>query len=256
VKHPARKRFGQHFLVDQPTIAAIIAAIAPEPDDTIVEIGPGSGALTDSLLMMGKKLHVIEIDRDLAADLQTKYPRLSLHVCDALKFDYAQFKKKLRIVGNLPYNISTPLLFQLERFAASIRDINVMLQKEVVDRMVAAPADSNYSRLSVMLQYRFAMEKLFEIGPQSFMPRPRVESAMVRLVPLRPVPWPARDEASFARVVSAAFMQRRKTLRNALRKYLNEAELTAIGIDPQSRAQELSVAQFVAIADYLGTRNI
>jgi len=256
VKHRARKRFGQNFLIDSSTVAAIIAAVHPERHDTIIEVGPGHGALTGPLLASGCELHALEIDRDLAADLQRRYPQLSVHLCDALEFDYAQFKKKKRIVGNLPYNISTPLLFQFERFSTGIHDIHVMLQKEVVDRMIAAPADSNYSRLSVMLQYRFAMEKLFEVAATAFVPRPQVESAMVRLLPQCPVPWPARNEMLFARVVAAAFAQRRKTLRNSLKGYLAAPDFAALGIDPRSRAQELGVAQFVSIADYVGARHV
>ncbi|HUO44107.1 MAG TPA: 16S rRNA (adenine(1518)-N(6)/adenine(1519)-N(6))-dimethyltransferase RsmA [Burkholderiales bacterium] len=252
--HQPRKRFGQNFLVDDSVVAAIIAALHPQRGDLIVEIGPGLGALTGPLLALVDELHAVEIDRDLAASLQRRYPRLALHNCDALKFDFARFGRKSRIVGNLPYNISTPLLFHLESCAASICDIHVMLQKEVVDRIAATPADSDYSRLSVMLQYRFAVEKLFDVGPEAFDPRPRVESAVVRLIPRHPLPWPARDEALFAQVVGATFAQRRKTLRNSLRAYLAPADFAMLGLDPQGRAQELGVAQFVAIADFVATR--
>lgn len=254
MKHPPRKRFGQNFLVDESVCAAIIAAIHPARQDVVVEIGPGLGALTAPLLARVEALHAIEIDRDLAAGLQRKYSRLTVHSCDALQFDFAQFTAGFRIIGNLPYNISTPLLFHLEQFAAHIRDIHVMLQKEVVDRMVANSGDSDYSRLSVMLQYRFKMEKLFDVGPEAFDPRPQVESAVVRLTPLRPVPRPTRNEALFARVVAAAFAQRRKTLRNSLKEYLAAPDFAALDINPRARAQELSVAQFVAIADHLDQR--
>lgn len=255
MKHQPRKRFGQNFLIDESVVAAIIAALRPGRGDLVVEIGPGLGALTRPLLALVDDLHVIEIDRDLAADLQRKHPRLTVHAGDALGFDFAQFGREIRVVGNLPYNISTPLLFHLESCAACIRDIHVMLQQEVVDRIVASPADSDYSRLSVMLQYRFAVEKLFNVGPEVFDPRPRVESAMIRLTPRRPLPWPARDETLFARVVAAAFAQRRKTLRNSLNAYLAAPDFTTLNINPRSRAQELSVAQFVAMANHVSARN-
>jgi len=254
VKHQPRKRFGQNFLVDESVVAATIAALRPKRGDLVVEIGPGLGALTRPLLALVDELHVIEIDRDLAADLQRKQPQLTVHTCDALGFDFAQFKKEIRVIGNLPYNISTPLLFHLENFAARIRDIHVMLQQEVVNRMAATPADSNYSRLSVMLQYRFTVEKLFSVGPEAFTPQPQVESAVIRLTPRDPLPWPAHDEISFARIVAAAFTQRRKTLRNSLKGYLTAPDFITLDIDPQARGQELSVAQFVAIANQVTAR--
>ena len=254
MKHQPRKRFSQNFLVDESVVAAILAALHPRRGDLVVEIGPGMGALTQPLLALVDELHVIEIDRDLAADLIRKQPRLSMHTCDALGFDFAQFKREIRIVGNLPYNISTPLLFHLESFVACIHDIHVMLQQEVTDRIAATPTDSNYSRLSVMLQYRFTVEKLFSVGPEAFVPQPQVESAIIRLVPQNPLPWPAHDERLFARIVAAAFAQRRKTLRNSLKDYLAAPNFITLGIDPQARAQELSVAQFVAIANHVSAR--
>ena len=255
MNRPPRKRFGQNFLIDDAVIAAIIAALRPAHDESMIEIGPGRGALTEPLLAMVDDLHAIEIDRDLAADLQRRYPRLIVHADDALKFDFARFKPELRVVGNLPYNISTPLLFHLAHHAAHLRDLHVMLQKEVVDRMVASAGASDYSRLSVMLQYRFSLEKLFDVEPQAFDPPPKIQSAVVRLTPLRPLPWPARDEMLFSRIVAAAFAQRRKTLRNSLKAYFATADFAALDINPQARAQELSVAQFVALADYLAARN-
>jgi 16S rRNA (adenine1518-N6/adenine1519-N6)-dimethyltransferase len=253
VRHQPRKRFGQNFLVDQAVIAAIVAAVRPARGEHLLEIGPGLGALTRPLLAAAGQLHAIEIDRDLAAALKQELgERLSLHVTDVLQFDVGSLGDGLRVIGNLPYNISTPLLFHLADHADRIRDIHVMLQKEVVARMVAAPADSNYGRLSVMLQYRFEMEKLLDVPSAAFTPAPKVESAVVRLTPLRPPPCVARDQALFARVVAAAFSQRRKTLRNSLRSFVAQTDFDALKIAPTARAQELSVAQFVALADRVG----
>lgn len=250
--HQPRKRFGQNFLQDGNVIADIVAAIHPLPGERVVEIGPGLGALSRPLLAALGRLDAIEIDRDLAAALQQELaPALHLHLGDVLDFDFPALGTDLRIVGNLPYNISTPLLFHLARFAADIRDIHVMLQKEIVQRMIAAPGDSNFSRLSVMVQYRFSVELLIEVPPGAFKPAPKVDSAVVRLLPLRPLPQVAHDEKLFARVVAAAFSQRRKTLRNSLASILTAADFAQIGIPMTARAQELSVAQFVAIANYL-----
>ena len=250
MKHQPRKRFGQNFLVDPTAIAAIIAAIHPARGERLVEIGPGLGALTRPLLAAAGHLDAIEIDRDLAAALRSEFGAcLNLHMTDVLEFDFATLGDGLRIIGNLPYNISTPLLFHLADFTEHIQDIHVMLQKEVVERMVAAPADSNYGRLSVMLQYRFDMEKLLDVPAAAFQPAPKVESAVIRLMPLRPLPYAARDEATFARVVAAAFSQRRKTLRNSLRQFVGQADFQALGVAPTARAQELSVQQFVGLAD-------
>jgi 16S rRNA (adenine1518-N6/adenine1519-N6)-dimethyltransferase len=249
MSHQPRKRFGQNFLQDSGVIADIVAAINPVPGERIVEIGPGLGALSRPLLAILGRMDAIEIDRDLATALHPLAPGLVLHVGDVLEFDFATLGDDLRIVGNLPYNISTPLLFHLAKFADCIRDIHVMLQKEIVERMVGAPGDSNFSRLSVMVQYRFGVELLMEVPPTAFKPAPRVDSAVVRLMPLRPLPQVARDENLFARVVAAAFSQRRKTLRNSLSTILKAADFAALGISPMARAQELSVAQFVAIAN-------
>ena len=250
MKHQARKRFGQNFLVDAGAIAAIVAAIRPAPGECLVEIGPGLGALTRPLLAAAGKLHAIEIDRDLAQGLQQEFgARLDLHAVDVLQFDFTALGSGLRIIGNLPYNISTPLLFHLAGCSDRIRDIHVMLQKEVVERMVAAPGDSDYSRLSVMLQYRFEMEKLLDVPASAFDPVPKVDSAVVRLMPLRPRPGVAHDEALFARVVTTAFSQRRKTLRNTLRNVLELADFEALNLDPSARAETLSVSDFVRIAN-------
>jgi 16S rRNA (adenine1518-N6/adenine1519-N6)-dimethyltransferase len=255
VKHTPRKRFGQNFLVDDAITAAIIAAIDPKPTDSIVEIGPGLGALTRPLLEAAGSLHAIEIDRDLVAELAKRFaPRLTVHSGDVMKFDLAALGQALRVVGNLPYNISTPVLFRFIEFASHIRDIHVMLQREVVERMVAAPSDTNYGRLSVMLQYRCTIQKLLTVPAAAFRPMPAVESAVVRIIPLSAPVLAARDESLFARVVAAGFAQRRKTLRNSLRPYLGGADFAALAIDPQSRAQDLSVREFVTIANYVDRR--
>ena len=249
--HRARKRFGQHFLVDRACIGRILSVVDPRPQDHIVEIGPGLGALTDGLLERLERLDVIEIDRDLAARLASMHPpsRLRVHREDALQIDYRALGERLRIVGNLPYNISSPLLFRLAEFADSIVDLHVMLQKEVVDRMSASPGTSDYGRLTVMIGYRFRVERLFSVGAGAFRPQPKVESAFVRLRPRAPLPWPARDEPLFARVVTAAFGQRRKTLRNALATMTTEDRLRAAGFDPRARGETLSIEQFVALAN-------
>ena len=249
--HIPRKRFGQNFLIDDGIIAGIISVIMPRRGDNLVEIGPGLGALTDPLLTRLDRLQVVEIDRDLIARLHGLYPpeRLVIHEGDVLEFDFASLGDDLRVVGNLPYNISTPLLFRFAAYARHIRDVHVMLQREVVERMVAAPGDSEFSRLSVMLQYRFDMEKLTDVPADSFDPAPKVESAVVRLTPLNPLPHPAHNETLFAEVVSRAFSQRRKTLRNTLKGMVSAEQLAALGINTGARAQELSVADFVRIAD-------
>lgn len=252
-KHIARKRFGQNFLVAKDVVADIIAAIAPKSGDNLVEIGPGLGALTAPLLEKLDVLHVVEIDRDLIARLRTQYPpeRLTIHEGDALSFDFASLGHDLRVIGNLPYNISTPLLFHLAQYAGRVRDMHFMLQREVVERMVAEPGGGEYGRLSVMLQYRFAMELLFPVPPEAFDPAPKVESAIVRMLPRPQAALAAKDEAVFARVVSAAFGQRRKMLRNTLRDLIGAADLAALGIAPTVRAEELAVADYVTIANTL-----
>ena len=251
--HLPRKRFGQHFLVDPHYVGRIVAAIDPQPGDNLVEIGPGLGALTRPLLERVGRLTVIEIDRDLAAKLQAEFTpdRLSVRIADALVFDFASLGADLRVIGNLPYYISTPLLFHLAQCETAIRDITVMLQKEVVDRMTAAPATRAYGRLSVTLQVRFRIEPLFAVPPRAFRPAPKVESAVARLTPLREARPRLADEAVFARLVAAAFGQRRKTLRNAVRALASDAELERAGIDPGARGETLSVADFVWLANAL-----
>ncbi|BAN36364.1 dimethyladenosine transferase [Sulfuricella denitrificans skB26] len=250
--HTPRKRFGQNFLTDQGVIQAIVSTIHPQPDDVMVEIGPGLGALTDPLLKTLPRLHVVEIDRDIIARLQNNYPasKLTIHAGDALKFDFSALGERIRVVGNLPYNISTPLLFHLSDYVGNIIDMHFMLQKEVVERMVAEPSTSEFGRLSVMLQYRYAMELMFIVPPDAFQPAPKVESAIVRMIPHAVLPHPAKDEALFAAIVTAAFGQRRKVLRNTLKAYLDSAGFEALGIDPGLRAENLGVAEFVKIANY------
>jgi 16S rRNA (adenine1518-N6/adenine1519-N6)-dimethyltransferase len=249
--HRPRKRFGQNFLVDRGFIARIVDAVRPAPGETLVEIGPGLAALTRPLLEQAGRLQVVEIDRDLAARLERDFlgDALTVHCADALEFDFGCLGKRLRIVGNLPYNISTPLLFRLEAFASAIHDLHFMLQKEVVERMAARPGTAAYGRLSVMLQYRFELCRLFDIPPGAFRPMPKVTSSFIRLAPWSELPCPSSDEALLREVVTAAFSQRRKMLRNCLQHYIGASGLEQLGIDPKARAQTLAVGQFVAIAD-------
>lgn len=253
MRHIPRKRFGQNFLVDPQVVANIIQAIHPQKNDRLVEIGPGLGALTLPLLLLLDHLYVVELDRDLVEQLRQKTPKdkLTVFSADALKFDFSALGANLRVIGNLPYNISTPLLFHLSKYAASIHDMHFMLQKEVVDRMVALPSSHDYGRLTVMLQYSFEMEQVCVVSPESFQPAPKVESAIVRMLPFRQPDHVANNEKVFAHVVSSAFSQRRKTLRNSLSACLKPADFAAIDIDPGQRAENLSVAQFVAIANYV-----
>lgn len=260
MSHQAKKRFGQNFLVDEQIIADIISAIRPEPEDNMVEIGPGLGALTRPLLKKLDHLHVVEIDRDIIARLQQDYPqdklksKLTIHAGDALKFDIATLPAPLRIVGNLPYNISSPLLFHFATYAGRILDMHFMLQNEVVERMVAEPSTPAYGRLSVMLQYRSRMEKLLDVPPESFRPAPKVDSAIVRMIPLPAGEIGVRNEKLFAAIVRTAFGQRRKTLRNTLKGYLSEQDFEKLGINAQLRAENLAVADFIKVANYLNER--
>jgi 16S rRNA (adenine1518-N6/adenine1519-N6)-dimethyltransferase len=253
MKHVAKKRFGQNFLRDQTIISSLIAAINPHPNDLLVEIGPGLGAMTQPLLKHLRHLHVVEIDRDIIQWMQEFYSadKISIHNSDVLKFDFSTIGEKIRVVGNLPYNISSPILFKLLENTEQIIDMHFMLQKEVVERMVAQPSTAAYGRLSVMLQYRLQMEYLVTVPPEAFDPAPKVESAFVRCVPHATHPYPAKDEAMLAKVVTAAFGQRRKTLRNTLKGLLDDAGFASLNIDPQLRAENLGVAEFVAIANAL-----
>lgn len=251
--HVARKRFGQNFLIDQGIIGAIISAIHPQRSDVVVEIGPGLGAITEPLMQRLDHLHVVEIDRDLIARLKQKHSpeRLSIHEGDALAFDFSSIGQRLRLVGNLPYNISTPLLFHLADYAEAVYDMHFMLQKEVVERMVAEPGEADFGRLSVMLQYRFWLEWLVDVPPESFDPPPKVDSAVVRLIPKPASELNARSEEKLAQVVTAAFSQRRKMLRNTLKGVLDDEGFAALGIVPTLRAEDVPVADYVRIANYL-----
>ena len=255
MKHIARKRFGQNFLTDQGVLYDIISAIAPQPDDTMVEIGPGLAAMTSLLLQSLTHLHVVELDRDLVARLKKSFDpaRLTVHAGDALQFDFTQIPvtagRKLRVVGNLPYNISSPLLFHLAAIAPLVHDQHFMLQKEVVERMVAAPGSKTYGRLSVMLQWRYHMELLFVVPPTAFDPPPRVDSAIVRMIPL-PQPLVC-DQGKLEAVVMQAFSQRRKVIRNCLSGLFSENELIDAGVDPTLRPEAISLAQYVNLANRL-----
>jgi 16S rRNA (adenine1518-N6/adenine1519-N6)-dimethyltransferase len=254
-QHRARRRFGQNFLHDPRVIARIVDAIVPRPGDVIVEIGPGQAALTRALIERAGHIQAVEIDRDLAAWLRGQFTaeRLTLIEGDALKLDWASIAAQpLRIVGNLPYNISTPLLFELMKIADRVVDQHFMLQKEVVDRMVAAPGSKTYGRLSVMLQFRYRMSKLFDVPRGAFKPAPEVTSSIVRMVPFATAELPSVDPGDFGRVVTAAFGKRRKTLRNALAELLAADAIAAAGIDPQARAETLAVDRYVALARQLG----
>jgi 16S rRNA (adenine1518-N6/adenine1519-N6)-dimethyltransferase len=249
----ARKRFGQHFLHDRNVLERIAREMAPQPDQALVEIGPGRGALTELLMGKSASLDCIEIDRDLAARLTERWgstPGFELHTGDALEFDFAALAarrgRRLRVIGNLPYNISTPLLFHVAAAHEHIDDLHVMLQKEVIDRIVAAPGSGEYGRLTVMLAPWIEARHLFDVGPGAFTPPPRVWSAVARLTVRRA---PAFElPAAFARTVSAAFSQRRKTLRNALRSIVDADAIIAAGIDPGMRPETLSPADFAKIA--------
>ena len=246
----ARRRFGQNFLHDPRFIARIVDAIDPLAGQTIVEIGPGRAALTRELIARAGHITAVEIDRDLAAWLRTEFTpvQLTLVEADALKVDWTQWPGPLRLVGNLPYNISSPLLFALVTAAECVVDQHFMLQKEVVDRMVAAPGSRTYGRLSVMLQSRYRMTKLFDVPREAFSPPPQVTSSIVRMQPLPAAQLPDVDRDAFARVVAAAFGQRRKTLRNALGGLLPADAIAAAGVNPGARAETLTVADFVNLA--------
>lgn len=258
IGHQARKRFGQNFLEDTHIIHSIIRAINPLPQQSLVEIGPGLGALTERLLeTTGGHLDIVELDRDLIPVLRTKffnYPHLTIHQADALKFDFSSLAKEegqLRVVGNLPYNISTPLIFHLLTNAKSIQDMHFMLQKEVVERLIAEPGSKAFGRLGIMVQYYCQVESLLEVPPSAFNPRPKVNSAVVRLTPYTTLPFPAKDIQLFAKVVREAFGQRRKTLRNNLKGLITDLELEALNIDPNLRAENLTLQNFVRISDTL-----
>ncbi len=253
-KHRARKRFGQNFLHDPAIIQRIVDVINPQQQDHIVEIGPGKGALTKLILERVDKLNVVEIDRDLVSALKTNLDndkRLIIHEADALKLDLSQFSQTdLRIVGNLPYNISTPLLFHLLTYKDCIKDMLFMLQKEVVNRICAEPGNKQYGRLTIMLQYYCDVESLFIIKPGAFSPSPKVDSAIIKLTPLAKPRYELSDHESLKVIVREAFSQRRKTIRNALKKYIEESEIKELGIAPETRAENLEIADFVKLANH------
>lgn len=261
-EHRARKRFGQNFLIDDTVVARIVAAINPQPGDHVVEIGPGFGALTEELLMHVPTMDALELDRDLIPKLAQRcgnssrknIGKLTIHNADALKFDFASLvvdHQPLRVVGNLPYNISTPLMFHLLNNKSVIKDMHFMLQKEVVERLAATPGNKDYGRLSVIMQYHCQVEFQFLVPPEAFSPAPKVESAIVRLVPYEQAPVKVDDVHVLESVVTQAFSQRRKTLRNTLKKSLSAETLEALGIDPVRRAETLSLEEFAAIANYV-----
>ena len=251
--HQARKRFGQNFLHDASIIANILAHAQASPGQHWVEIGPGLGALTKPLLQTQVKLDVIELDRDLVSHLQKQFAghaNLTIHSADALNFDFSTLapgNKKLRIIGNLPYNISTPLMFHLLENTSCIQDMIFMLQKEVVDRICAASGSKKYGRLSVMMQYYCATDWLFDVPPESFEPSPKVMSAIVKLNPHAEPPVTIKDIASFKQLVTQAFSQRRKTIRNSLKDLVNEEQMLDLNIDPNLRAESLTLEQFALL---------
>jgi 16S rRNA (adenine1518-N6/adenine1519-N6)-dimethyltransferase len=255
--HTPRKRFGQNFLHDHNIIYNILSSIQAKPGEHWLEIGPGLGALTEPLLQQKLRLDVVELDRDLVVLLKDKfrqYDNLQIYSADALKFDFSALvedNEKLRIIGNLPYNISTPLMFHLLNNASCIEDMHFMLQKEVVDRICAAPGSKKYGRLSVMMQYYCATELLFDVPPESFDPAPKVMSAIVRLVPHQQPPVEVNDMVKLNRVVVQAFSQRRKTLRNSLKKLIDEDVIIALNIDPTLRAEALSLSDFAKLSNVL-----
>lgn len=255
-QHIARKRFGQNFLQDGGVIADIVAAINPQAGDCLIEIGPGLAALTEPLLQNIEHMHAVELDRDLVVRLENRFTRkqLTIHSADALNFDFMSIEPDAaprKVVGNLPYNISSPLLFHLATFAPQI-DVQVfMLQKEVIERIVATPRGKAYGRLSVMLQYRYDMQHLFDVPPHAFIPAPKVTSAVIRMKPKPIEMLTAIDEQHLSRLVAQAFSQRRKMLRNTLNGVVSLEQMEACGIAPTARAEELSVAQFVGLSNFL-----
>ncbi|WP_373796779.1 16S rRNA (adenine(1518)-N(6)/adenine(1519)-N(6))-dimethyltransferase RsmA [Neisseria dentiae] len=252
-EHKARKRFGQNFLQDTRIIGDIVNAVRPQPGDVVIEIGPGLAAITGPLAKRLDKLHVIEIDRDIVGRLKMLpfADKLVIHEGDVLQFDFNSVAGKKKIVGNLPYNISTPLLFRLSEVADDVADMHFMLQKEVVERMTARPKTNDYGRLSVMLQYFFEMETLIDVPPESFDPAPKVDSAVVRMIPVKHRIGEAQDFGHFAKLVKQAFAQRRKTIRNNLKGMAADEDLQAVGINPQDRAEHIAPELYVKLSNYL-----
>ena len=256
--HRTRKRFGQHFLMDPAVISQIVAAIAPKQGDSLVEIGPGQGAITDPLSRFGVPLQAIEFDRDLVPVLRDRFAdakHVSVLEGDALRFDYSTLGERLRIVGNLPYNISTPLLFRLIEFRQNILDLHFMMQKEVVDRMAASPNSKKYGRLTVMLGTFMEVVPLFDVPASAFQPPPKVTSSFVRMRPRPDKENPLKDPEMLSKLVTQAFSQRRKTLRNALRGLVTEADMALVEIDPGARAEQVSVERWARLANHLSGAN-
>lgn len=257
-QHKARKRFGQNFLIDHEIINGIVRAVHPKKDDQIVEIGPGKGAITELLAAECDNLSVIELDRDLVPWLKVKFekhPNFKLFQADALRFDFNDLmvdNQPLRIVGNLPYNISTPLIFHLLSYSGKVKDMHFMLQKEVVKRMTAQPGSGAYGRLGIMVQYYCQTEDLFEVPPTSFDPPPKVDSAIVRLVPHKTLPFVANNVKTLESLVNAAFQQRRKTLRNTLKQILTEEQLAQMPVDLSLRPENISIEDYVKMSNILG----
>lgn len=254
MSHTPRKRFGQHFLSATDVISDIVHAVAPNENDTLVEIGPGLGALTIPLANTGAELHAIEFDRDLARPLRKQFSgfdNVTIHECDALKFDYASLGDDLRVVSNLPYNISTPMLFRLIEYKDHIRDLHLMLQKEVVDRMAAAPGNKRYGRLTIMLGCHMEVQPLFDVPPEAFSPPPKVRSAVVAMRPLPDSAFQIDDPALFSALIARAFSQRRKTVRNALKGLADEQLLESAGINPTDRPERIPVDNWVMLANSL-----
>ena len=254
MQHRPRKRFGQNFLQDNQVIDAILSAIYPVAGDNIVEIGPGLGALTKPLLKSIDHLCAIEIDRDLQEklkELPQAVDKLQIINADALTIDYSRLGTQLRIIGNLPYNISTPLLIRLLHFVGNIKDMHFMLQKEVVARIAATPGNKDFGRLSVMTQFFCQTDYLFDVPPSAFYPRPKVDSAVIRLTPYQTSPYPHIPFATLEKVVAKAFGMRRKTLANNLKPMINVAELQSLGIDPGKRPEQLAVKEYAQIAKFI-----
>ena len=253
-RHRPRKRFGQHFLHDANVIRRIVASVAPQRDEHLVEIGPGRGAITRGLAAQCARLDLVEIDRDLAAALEREFAEakhVHVHNADALRFDFAcvESARRCRVVGNLPYNISTPLLFHFLDHLGEIEDLHLMLQREVVERMAARPGTPDYGRLSVGVQLKCEVRRLFNVAPGAFNPPPKVHSSVVWLRPLARAPVEVDDPGRMSRIVAQAFSQRRKTLRNSLRGLVDEARMSQCGIDPSRRPETLSLAEFAALAN-------
>lgn len=256
MKHRARKRFGQNFLQSQAIIDNIIAALHVQPDDNVIEIGPGLGALTQPLLKKLNRLTAIEIDTDLQAFLANSanaQSKLALIGADALTIDYSSLGDNLRIVGNLPYNISTPLMLHLLNFTSCINDMHFMLQKEVVERLAGQPGSRDYGRLSVMVQYLCEVEYLFDVPPEAFEPQPKVDSAIVRLTPYQTPPFPEVDRKVLEKLVAQAFGMRRKTLANNLKPVLSAAQLTELGIDPGLRPEQITIEEYARLAKHVSS---